>query len=73
LSYTFPFLVKAAVLLIYGGLQRVPLIPSLLQHLLQTHYASFRALFSSTIGAIVSKHCFWYFDVFSMLFNTMKD
>jgi hypothetical protein len=30
LSYTFPFLVKAAALLIYAGLQRVPFIPSLL-------------------------------------------
>jgi hypothetical protein len=35
--------------------------------------SSFRALFSSMVGAMVSKHCFRYSDVFSMLYNTIKD
>jgi hypothetical protein len=30
LSYTFPFLVEVAVLLVYGGMQCVPLILGLL-------------------------------------------
>jgi hypothetical protein len=35
--------------------------------------SSFRTPFSFVVGAIVWKHHFWYFDVFSMLRNTTKD
>jgi hypothetical protein len=67
------FPVKAVALLIYTGLNMSRSFPACYSISCRCTTSSFKALFSSTVGVIVSKHHFWYYDVFSMLYNTMKD